>query len=257
MDRRGFIALTTTVALSAPGIARARTPARRGAASPQPRRLALKFVHTGACFHGTFHNGTEYDRVAVEEFSRVVADHRTQEVHQVDPPLMDALWRLGQVMGVAELECVSGYRSAASNRLVGGVDDSTHLVAKAADLWFPAERLPEAVQRAVALHAGGVGAYPTFVHVDVGAIRFWDRRPAAPECGTDCAVAGRNAPGAAPNVMAAAPPSPAETIAAQVQQRLGASAAAAPRRMPIDILPDLGRGTLGGGGGLSIPGFRW
>ena len=147
MDRRGFIALTTALVLAAPAIAEPRTPARRTGAGPRSRRLALKFVHTGASFRGTFHDGAAYDRAAVEEFSRVVADHRTGEVHQVDPPLMDALWRLSQVMRTAELECVSGYRSVASNRLVGGVDDSTHLVAKAADLWFPADRLLEAVRR--------------------------------------------------------------------------------------------------------------
>lgn len=254
MDRRGFIALATVVALAAPAIAQARTPARRAGSGPRPRRLALKFVHTGASFRGTFHDGAEYDRAAVEEFSRVVADHRTGEVHQVDPPLMDALWRLGQVMRRAELECVSGYRSVASNRLVGGVDDSTHLVAKAADLWFPADRLPEAVQRAVALRAGGVGAYAGFVHLDVGPIRFWDRRPEAPACGTACAGTGHAAPAAAPNVIAAPPAAP--TLAEEVQQRLAARSSAAPRRTPIDILPDLGRGTLGGGG-LSLPGLRW
>ena len=116
MRRRAFLALGILAGLASPQAVLAR-PSRRGRpAQAQPRRLALKFVHTGAKFQGLFHNGREYDRAAVQEFSRVIADHRTHEVHLVDPPLMDVLWRLGQVMGVAELQCVSGYRSVASNR---------------------------------------------------------------------------------------------------------------------------------------------
>lgn len=237
MHRRGLIAAAMLCAVPLPALAQARARTRR-ASAPSPRRLALKFVHTGATFRGVYHSGTEYDRAAVEEFSRVIADHRTGEVHAVDPPLLDALWRLSQVTGMAELHCVSGYRSVASNRLVGGVDDSTHLVAKAADLWFPPDKLPEAVERAVALRAGGVGAYPGFVHLDVGAVRFWDRRPDAPECGTACTMAGRTAPGAAPNVMAAAPP---PTMAAEIQARLAEPVRRAPSSTS-SILPDLSRG---------------
>lgn len=243
MDRRDVLALALLSPCAAPATALAR-PRRASSPAPQPRVLALKFVHTGASFRGPFHDGREYDRAAVEEFSRVIADHRTGEIHAVDPPLMDALWRFGQVMRIAELHCVSGYRSVASNRLVGGVDDSTHLVAKAADLWLPAERLAEGVERAVALRAGGVGAYPTFIHLDTGPPRVWDRRPEAPDCGPACATAGRAAPGAAPNVMAAAPPDPAQRLAAEVQARLAAPALPVRRSVP-DILPDPGRG-LGG-----------
>jgi len=252
MQRRGFVAALTLAGLALPQAVSAR-PRRGARRPPEPRRLALQFVHTGAWFRGPFHNGQEYDRGAVEEFSRVVADHRTQEVHLVDPPLMDALWRLGQVMRAPELKCVSGYRSVTSNRLVGGVDDSTHLIAKAADLWFPADKLAEAVERAVALRAGGVGAYPTFLHVDVGPIRFWDRRPAPPECGEACAVA-RSAPGAAPNVMAAAPPRQPPSAAAQVAEALREPVR--PRRTPIEILPDVARGGAPGSP-LSLPGIGW
>lgn len=244
MNRRELLIGGALAALALPTVALARP---RGLV--EPRRLALQFVHTGAWFRGPYHDGRAYDRGALGEFSRIVADHRTGEVRPVDPPLLDALWRLGQAMGAPALHCVSGYRSPASNRLVGGVDDSTHLIAKAADLHFPPDRLPEAVERAVALRAGGVGAYPGFVHIDVGAMRFWDRRTTPPDCAGRCATARRAVPPPAPNQLAAAPPTPVIPEEPPAPLR--------PRRQAIDVLPDPLRAGGMPGSPLSMTGIGW
>ncbi|WP_207537565.1 DUF882 domain-containing protein [Sabulicella rubraurantiaca] len=140
------------------------------------RRLAVQFVHTGQWFRGPFKSGDEFDPAAVAAFSTVMADHRTGQSRSFDPALLDLLWRLTTTVRVAEVSCLSGYRTPATNALVGGAPDSQHLSARALDLWLPGRKLGEAMDRAVAMKAGGVGLYPTWLHLDTGEVRLWDRR---------------------------------------------------------------------------------
>ena len=171
--RRQFLTgLLGTAATLSPGLARARRPTR----GPEVRRLAVQFSHTGAWFRGPYKNGNNFDAAAIEAFSGVVGDYRTGEVKQFDPTVLDLLWRLGNEIGVNQFTCVSGYRSPATNTLVGGATDSQHLAARALDIWLPESKLGAAVEQAVALRAGGVGAYGTWIHLDTGPVRFWDRR---------------------------------------------------------------------------------
>lgn len=172
-QRRHFLAgLIGTGFVAASGSAEARRPTR----ALDVRRLAVQFSHTGAWFRGPFKTGNEFDQGALQEFSSVVLDYRTGEVKQFDPSVLDLLWRVGNAVGVNQFTCVSGYRSPATNSLVGGATDSQHIAARALDIWLPAPKLGEAVEQAVAMRAGGVGAYGTWVHLDTGPVRFWDRR---------------------------------------------------------------------------------
>lgn len=75
------------------------------------------------------------------------------------------------------LHVLSGYRTPAHNKAVGGVPDSQHLLAKAADLTVatltPAQlhaRI-EALIAAGKMRQGGLGLYPGFVHYDVRGTR--------------------------------------------------------------------------------------
>lgn len=72
---------------------------------------------------------------------------------------------------------VSGYRSPAWNKAVGGVSNSYHLKGLAADVTSPYAS-PARVQKvARRLQArgivGGLGSYPGFTHVDRGPKRSW------------------------------------------------------------------------------------
>lgn len=140
------------------------------------RRLAVQFVHTGQWFRGPFKTGDAFDPAAVAAFSATMADHRTGQSRPFDPALLDLLWRVNTAVGVAQVSCLSGFRSPATNALVGGAPDSQHLSARALDLWLPGRKLGEAMDRAVAMKAGGVGLYSTWLHLDTGEARVWDRR---------------------------------------------------------------------------------
>jgi uncharacterized protein YcbK (DUF882 family) len=68
---------------------------------------------------------------------------------------------------------ISGYRSPAYNKKIGGADHSFHMTGHAADIQVPG-MTPKQVHAKVLelivagkMHNGGVGVYPTFVHVDV------------------------------------------------------------------------------------------
>lgn len=67
----------------------------------------------------------------------------------------------------------SGYRTPAYNKKVGGVSNSQHTKAKAADITaksFTPKQLAARIEKLIKekkLWFGGVGVYPGFVHVDI------------------------------------------------------------------------------------------
>lgn len=67
----------------------------------------------------------------------------------------------------------SGYRSPAYNKKIGGVKNSQHLQAKAADITVKSKsprQLKAIIERLIKsgkMKNGGVGLYPGFVHYDV------------------------------------------------------------------------------------------
>lgn len=90
-------------------------------------------------------------------------DHRDGSLVGPDPELVQVLERLRAIDG-RPLPVLSGYRSPATNRLVGGAGRSQHLVGRAADI--PAGRFTVAQARAAG--ARGIGwCHGWVVHVDV------------------------------------------------------------------------------------------
>lgn len=77
------------------------------------------------------------------------------------------------------LVVLSGYRTPSHNRKTGGVKNSQHLKAKAADLspqTVSVSRLHDIILdliEAKKIHDGGVGLYNSFVHYDIGPSRRW------------------------------------------------------------------------------------
>lgn len=102
-------------------------------------------------------------------------DHDNGQLRGPTPALIDVLERI-RALRSRPLRIVSGYRSPATNRRVGGARNSQHLVGTAADI--PSGYC--SVQEAVRCGATGIGHCGGWVvHVDV-------RRAASPVIFEDC-----------------------------------------------------------------------
>jgi uncharacterized protein YcbK (DUF882 family) len=90
-------------------------------------------------------------------------------VAAVHPELVYALQRLRNIVG-APIYVTSGYRCERHNERVGGSPDSQHLRGLAADIWcekFASSQLMMTAEQVTGFDEGGIGEYPTHVHVDI------------------------------------------------------------------------------------------
>ena len=152
------------------------------ATAPADRRR-LTFVHTHTSEHldvvyagpGGYH---AHGLAQVNEFLR---DFRTNDVHVIDPKLLDLLHALANsVRSTEPFHVISGYRSPRTNSTLrshssGVAKYSLHMEGKAIDIRLPGVALTRVRDRALGLARGGVGYYPgsDFVHVDTGRVRAW------------------------------------------------------------------------------------
>jgi len=123
----------------------------------------------------------EYRPEGLAAINRVLRDHRTGGIKPIDCRLLDVLHLLRKDLGTtAPFHVISCYRSPNTNaglraRGRAVAEKSLHMEGKAADVRLPGVPLDDLHRAAVARKAGGVGYYsgPSFVHVDVGRIRYW------------------------------------------------------------------------------------
>jgi len=90
----------------------------------------------------------------------------------VHPALLIGLQALRDVIG-KPIRITSGYRSPEHNISMGGATNSLHTLGLAADIVVAGVTPIHIASIARDLGFGGVKAYPTFTHVDVGKIRTW------------------------------------------------------------------------------------
>ena len=110
-----------------------------------------------------------------------LADWRNGQQRDMDPELMDILWRIQQISDNREVyEVISAFRSEETNALLhskskGVAKNSQHLLGKAIDVRLRGLDLEQLRKTARELRLGGVGYYPRsdFVHVDTGRVRYW------------------------------------------------------------------------------------
>lgn len=94
----------------------------------------------------------------------------------IDFDAMDKLQKFRDIVGVP-VTINSAYRTESHNKAVGGSPNSQHVLGRAFDI-----RITKGLNRAkiheAAKAAGftGFGDYNSFVHIDTGAARSWDRR---------------------------------------------------------------------------------
>lgn len=153
---------------------------RASRAALRPRALAFSQLHTGERLEVVYAEQGHYLPEALEHLDHLLRDHRTGEVHPIDPALFDLLYDVREATGGGVFEVISGYRSPATNQMLrahsGGIaQNSLHLQGKAIDVRLRRVETRLLRRAALALRRGGVGYYPgpDFVHLDTGRVRFW------------------------------------------------------------------------------------
>lgn len=181
ISRRSFLAahsaLATSVALGAHGNALA----AGNPALDESRFLYLLALHTMESVQLPFWSSGDYLGQNLARINHVLRDHRTHEVHAIDPKLLEYVHAL--VMSLdpeAPVHVISGYRSPATNAKLrqnsnGVARKSFHMFGRAIDIRIPGFTAAEIRDAAIDLQRGGVGYYAKadFVHLDTGRFRYW------------------------------------------------------------------------------------
>jgi uncharacterized protein YcbK (DUF882 family) len=88
------------------------------------------------------------------------------------PALILALQTIRDHLG-KPIRVNSAFRSPAHNKAIGGASNSLHTLGLAADIVIDGMTPIEVSSLASDMGLGGIKAYPTFTHIDVGRHRTW------------------------------------------------------------------------------------
>jgi len=152
------------------------------AQSPAERTIELYNTHTRETVKVVYKRGSEFVPEALAKLDHVLIDHRSGEVHEMDPNLFDQLFDLAAAAGVEpSYEIISGYRSPESNSKLASVPGSgvskrsLHMQGRATDVRLKGVTVEKLRDLALAAKRGGVGYYQRsqFVHIDTGSFRTW------------------------------------------------------------------------------------
>lgn len=170
----GLVAGAAAALLAAPAITAPRFAANR-------RALAFHNLHTGESLDLVYWSGGVYHPDALHRINYLLRDFRTDEVHPIDPQLLDLLVKVSARLDTSDpFQVISGYRSPATNAMLrreseGVAKTSLHMKGQAIDVRVAGRALSTLHRVVVSLRGGGVGYYPRsdFVHIDVGRVRYW------------------------------------------------------------------------------------
>jgi uncharacterized protein YcbK (DUF882 family) len=149
--------------------------------SDTERTLSFYNTHTHERLTVIDKNGDTYITEAMKKISNILRDHRTGDIHPIDPQLMDFLYDLlTAVDNHGEVHIISGYRSPKTNKKLRGrskgvAAGSLHMQGKALDFRLPGTDTAVLRDKARAMKRGGVGYYrkSDFVQIDTGRVRIW------------------------------------------------------------------------------------
>jgi len=173
---KGGLVMAAGLLLPAPGFCRS------GQILSGERAISLFNLHTGEELDDlTYWIDGEYLPDSLERFNWLLRDHRTDEVHSMDPALFDLVHAItSRLCSSDPVQIISGYRSPETNRALrkqssGVASNSLHMAGKALDIRVEGCGLENLKKTAKSLRAGGVGYYPKsrFVHIDTGRVRYW------------------------------------------------------------------------------------
>lgn len=177
VGRRTFLSIAAaaaTSAIAAPALAFPRF-------SMRSKALSFHNLHTDESLDLVYWADGEYLADATQRIEHLMRDFRNNEIHPIDPRLLDLLSTLRERLKTdAPYQIISGFRSPETNAMLrriseGVASNSLHMQGQAIDLRVPGVALERVHETALALQGGGVGYYPRseFVHVDVGPVRRW------------------------------------------------------------------------------------
>lgn len=166
--------------LATPALALA-TPFSLANIAQEARALAFNNIHTGEKMTIAYWEKGAYVPDALAAINHLLRDYRNNEVHIIEPKLLDLLTMLhAKLESAAPFQVISGYRSPATNAMLhaesrGVAAKSLHMKGMAIDIRLADRRLDVLHATAQNLRLGGVGYYPAsdFVHVDIGRVRYW------------------------------------------------------------------------------------
>ena len=177
LGRRHFIAGSMGAAAGFSTLGRA-----AAAATAQPAHtLSFFHIHTSEKLKITYREQGKLIPDALAEINHYLRDFRTDQSHEIDVTLLDALNELFVAFDRrGNFEVISGYRSPRTNEALrhvtnGVAENSLHIQGRAIDVRLTSAKTHELRDAALAMRRGGVGYYPEskFVHVDTGAFRSW------------------------------------------------------------------------------------
>lgn len=145
------------------------------------RELKFHHTHTGEKLSIVYHDGNDYLNGSLDSVNKYLRDFRTEEIHEIDPHLLDQLYVLQQATeSRGTFEIISGYRSPKTNAALrsksnGVAKRSFHMQGKAIDVRLTDVSSSNLRKAAIAMKSGGVGYYrkSDFVHLDTGRARHW------------------------------------------------------------------------------------
>jgi uncharacterized protein YcbK (DUF882 family) len=149
--------------------------------STPEKTLSFYNTRTGEEWNRVYWCQGDYVPEALEEINHLLRDHRTNEVKEIDPRLLDLLYDLNEKLNSrGPFHVVSAYRSPETNALLRRrsrriARNSLHMEGMAVDIRLPDRSMRQLARAALSLKAGGVGYYPRrhFIHVDTGKVRRW------------------------------------------------------------------------------------
>lgn len=133
--------------------------------------IRLHNVHTNETHAIRYLSGKRVDPKAMEKLNHLFR-YRTGAIHPIDPRLivlLDAI-HTDLKLGKQPFLLLSGYRPPVKKQF------SFHHKGMAADLKIKGVPVKKLRDAALAFHQGGVGTYPSWVHIDVGPFRTWRRK---------------------------------------------------------------------------------
>ena len=146
------------------------------------RTVSLYNTHTGELLSKfVYWQDGNYIKQALDEISFLLRDHRTDEMCEFDPIVLDQVCAISRKLTNSQpFEVLSAYRTEETNlelrqRSRRVAKHSLHIEGRALDLRLSGVPSKQLRAAALSLQQGGVGYYPKrgFVHIDSGPIRHW------------------------------------------------------------------------------------
>lgn len=176
VGRRRFLLGSLAGLTAVSGITR-----RAAAATAAANKLSFFHIHTGEKLSIVYRENGAVIPDALAAINHYLRDFRTEQVHNIDVQLLDALHELYTMFDSrGNFEVISGYRSPRTNAALrhvttGVAEHSLHIEGQAIDVRLTSAKTTALRDAAKTLGAGGVGYYAesNFVHIDTGPVRSW------------------------------------------------------------------------------------